>query len=72
MNDLKFSYFEKGNRREMFFGKSITIGEEEMAVALATRATSVGSSIEAEFIENLKSGEAAAFDTLVLRYSNDI
>ena len=56
----------------MFFGKSITIGEEEMAVALATRATSVGSSIEAEFIENLKSGDAAAFDTLVLRYSNDI
>ena len=56
----------------MFFGKSITIGEEEMVVALATRATSVGSSIEAEFIENLKSGDAAAFDTLVLRYSNDI
>jgi RNA polymerase sigma-70 factor (ECF subfamily) len=72
VSDLKFSYFEKGKRREMFFGKSITIGEEEMAVALATRATSVGSSIEAEFIENLKSGEAAAFDTLVLRYSNDI
>ncbi len=56
----------------MFFGKSITIGEEEMAVALATRATSVGSSVEAEFIENLKSGDAAAFDTLVLRYTNDI
>ena len=56
----------------MFFGKSITIGEEEMAVALATRATSVGSSVEAEFIENLKAGDAAAFDTLVLRYANDI
>jgi RNA polymerase sigma-70 factor (ECF subfamily) len=70
---LKFSGFEKGKRREMFFGKSITIGEEEMAaVALATRATSVGSSVEAEFIENLKSGDAAAFDTLVLRYTNDI
>jgi RNA polymerase sigma-70 factor (ECF subfamily) len=72
VSNLKFSYFEKGKRREMFFGKSITIGEEEMAVALATRATSVGSSVEAEFIENLKAGDAAAFDTLVLRYSNDI
>ena len=51
----------------------MTIGEEEIAtVALATRATSVGSSVEAEFIENLKSGDAAAFDTLVLRYTNDI
>ncbi len=57
----------------MFFGKSITIGEEEMAtVALATRAGSVGSTAEAEFIENLKSGDAAAFDTLVLRYAGDI
>jgi len=57
----------------MFFSKSMTIGEEEIAtVALATRATSVGSSVEAEFIENLKSGDAAAFDTLVLRYTNDI
>jgi RNA polymerase sigma-70 factor (ECF subfamily) len=57
----------------MFFGKSITIGEEEMAaVALATRTTSAGSSVQAEFIENLKAGDAAAFDTLVLRYAGDI
>jgi len=57
----------------MFFSKSMTIGEEEIAtVALATRAASVGSLVEAEFIENLKSGDAAAFDTLVLRYTNDI
>ncbi len=41
-------------------------------VALATRTTSVGSSVEAEFIENLKAGDAAAFDTLVLRYTSDI
>jgi RNA polymerase sigma-70 factor (ECF subfamily) len=73
VSNLKFSDFEKGNGQEMFFGKSITIGEEEMAtVALATRATSVGSSVETEFIENLKSGDAAAFDTLVLRYTSDI
>ncbi|HXH70461.1 MAG TPA: sigma-70 family RNA polymerase sigma factor [Pyrinomonadaceae bacterium] len=72
MSNLKFSDFEKGNGQKMFFGKSITIGEEEMAVALATRAASVGSSVEAEFVENLKSGDAAAFDTLVLRYSGDI
>ncbi len=57
----------------MFFGKSITIGDEEMAtVALATRATSVGSHVEAEFIEKLKAGDAVAFDTLVMRYGGDI
>jgi RNA polymerase sigma-70 factor (ECF subfamily) len=72
VSNLKFSDFEKGKRQEIFFVKSITIGEEEMAVALATRAASVSSSVEAEFIENLKSGDAAAFDTLVLRYTSDI
>ena len=73
MSNLKISLVGKGKRRKMFFSKSMTIGEEEIAtVALATRATSVGSSVEAEFIENLKSGDAAAFDTLVLRYTNDI
>jgi RNA polymerase sigma-70 factor (ECF subfamily) len=72
VKNLKFSGFEKGKGRKMFFSKSITIGEEEMAVAMATRTASVGSTIEAEFIENLKAGDAAAFDTLVLRYSADI
>ena len=57
----------------MFFGKSITFDEEELGkVALATHPISVRSSIESEFIEKLKSGEANAFDTLVVRYSADI
>ncbi len=57
----------------MFFSKSLTFDEEEItSVALATGLTSVGSSIEAEFIERLKAGDAAAFDTLVTRYTHDI
>ncbi len=57
----------------MFFSKSMTFDEEEMAtVALATRASSGGSTAEAEFVERLKSGDAAAFDTLVIRYTGDI
>ena len=57
----------------MFFGKSMTFDEEELGnVALAARGTSARSAIEVEFIEKLKSGEAAAFDTLVQRFSNDI
>ncbi len=57
----------------MFFGKSITFGEEEFGeVALATENASVRSPIELEFIEKLKNGDAKAFDNLVLRYSADI
>lgn len=57
----------------MFFAKSITIGDEEMAaVALATGAASGGRAADGEFIENLKAGDAAAFDTLVLRYSGGV
>lgn len=57
----------------MFFGKSITFGEEEFnEVALATDNQSARSPIELEFIEKLKDGDAKAFDNLVLRYSSDI
>ena len=57
----------------MFFGKSIIFGEEELnGVALATAPTSVRPSVEIEFIERLQTGEAAAFDQLVLRYSGDV
>lgn len=70
---MKFSGVEQGKRQKMFFGKSMTFGEEELSnVALATGATSVRSSVEIEFIERLKTGEAKAFDSLVLRYSADI
>ena len=57
----------------MFFGKSMTFGEEEFSdVALATGQTSVRSAVEIEFLERLQIGEAEAFDALVLRYSADI
>lgn len=57
----------------MFFGKSMTFDEEELgAVALATRTVAARSSVEIEFIERLKNGDAQAFDTLVIRFSDDI
>ena len=57
----------------MFFSKSISIDQEEMGnVALTASAASVRSSAETEFIEKLKSGDAAAFDLLVTRYSDDL
>jgi len=57
----------------MFFGKSMIFGEEEFnEVALATGHASVRSSVETEFIEKLKTGDSAAFDQLVVRYSGDI
>lgn len=57
----------------MFFEKSMTFGEEEFGeVALATGQTRVRSAVETEFIEKLKTGDQAAFDQLVVRYSNDV
>ena len=57
----------------MFFGKSMTLGEEEFSeVALATGQASARSSVEVEFIERLRIGEAEAFDALVVRYSADV
>jgi len=73
MSNLKFSLLEKDKRQKMFFSKSLTFDEEEItSVALATGLTSVGSSVETEFIERLKAGDAKAFDTLVIRYTDDI
>ena len=57
----------------MFFGKSMTFDEEELgAVASVTRTVSARSAVEIEFIERLKNGDAQAFDTLVIRFSDDI
>jgi RNA polymerase sigma-70 factor (ECF subfamily) len=57
----------------MFFSKSIAFDEEELGtVALAAGAPSVRFSVEAEFVEKLKSGDAKAFDLLVTRYAGDI
>ena len=56
----------------MFFSKSIAaLDREELnQVALATQ--SPVAAAETEFIERLKEGDAAAFDTLVTRYTADI
>jgi RNA polymerase sigma-70 factor (ECF subfamily) len=57
----------------MFFSKSITFDQEELGeVALATGSSSVYPSLESEFIERLKAGEAEAFDELVTQYSANI
>jgi RNA polymerase sigma-70 factor (ECF subfamily) len=53
----------------MFFSKSITFDQEEFGnVAPATSLAHP----ETEFIERLKSGDAAAFDSLVTKHSGDI
>lgn len=57
----------------MFFSKSITIDRDEIgSVALTATAATVRSFAEDEFIEKLKAGDAAAFDTLVTRYASDV
>jgi RNA polymerase sigma-70 factor (ECF subfamily) len=73
MSSWKFSLFENEERRGMFFSKSITIDREDIGgVGLTAQPTAVRSIAEEEFIEKLKSGDAAAFDTLVTRYSDDL
>ena len=73
MSNLKFSIFEKYKRQEMFFSKSLTFNEEEMTgVALAAGLASAVSSVDEQFIELLKAGDAQAFDTLVTRYGSDV
>jgi RNA polymerase sigma-70 factor, ECF subfamily len=57
----------------MFFSKSMTFDREELGeVALAASSNSVYSTVESEFIERLKAGEAQAFDELVTNYSSKI
>ncbi len=57
----------------MFFSKSIMIDRDEISgVALAATSAVARSTVEDEFIEKLKAGDAAAFDTLVTRYASDI
>ena len=57
----------------MFFSKSITIDEEDLGrTASAAHTNRVRSAVETEFIENLRAGNANAFDTLVVRYSADV
>lgn len=57
----------------MFFSKTIILDQEELnRVAVSATHSSAGLQIENEFLEKLKAGDAAAFDTLVTRYTPDI
>lgn len=57
----------------MIFSKSIAFDEEELkGVGLTTGFASGHSDAEAQFIEKLKAGDAAAFDTLVDRYGGHV
>lgn len=58
---------------KMFFGKSISIDEEDLRnVAEAEAFQTAGVAVEAEFIARLKAGDSDAFDLLVTRHSADI
>lgn len=85
MSNLKFSLLETAagkvkKRRGMFFSKSMTFDEGELTsvagvaatVVSATQVSTARSSVEAEFLERLKTGDAQAFDALVVRYSADV
>lgn len=53
----------------MFFSKSMTFVEDK---AVSSALSAARQTVESEFIEKLKAGDAAAFDTLVVRYSADV
>lgn len=73
MFNLKFSLKEKGEGPAMFFSKSIAFDEEDLnSAAAAAISSNAYSSVELEFIDKLKSGNADAFDVLITRYSADI
>lgn len=67
---------ETRERQGMFFSKSITFDQEELAsvaaVSAAAQMPDARSSAETEFLERLKAGDAQTFDALVVRYSGDV
>jgi RNA polymerase sigma-70 factor (ECF subfamily) len=68
-SNLNFSIIGKSKGQDMFFSKSITLDQGDLGgVASAARIDAA----QIEFIEKLKTGDAAAFDTLVIRYSGDV
>jgi RNA polymerase sigma-70 factor (ECF subfamily) len=56
----------------MIFSKSIAIDNEEIGGAAIPAPTSLSTSNDLGFIEKLREGDAAAFETLIDRYSSDI
>jgi RNA polymerase sigma-70 factor (ECF subfamily) len=62
---------ENAGRLKMLSSKSFALGEKELE-AVAPAAGSAFALADVAYIEKLKSGDADAFDKLVIRYSNDI
>jgi RNA polymerase sigma-70 factor (ECF subfamily) len=56
----------------MVFSKSITFDDEEIGRAMPSSDEHAARRNDALFIENLRQGDAAAFDLMVERYSGDI
>ncbi len=56
----------------MIFSKSTTFDEEEIGRVVVSARSVTSQAEESQFIENLRAGEAAAFDTLIERYSADV
>ncbi len=62
-----------GLRREMIFSKSMTFDREDLVQPSAAATLAPGcSAADSEFIGNLRLRDAAAFDTMVTRYSPDV
>ena len=60
-------------RRAMIFSESITFDDEEIGRASVSHASGVTrTSDDPEFLDRLRSGDCAAFDMLIDRYSGDI
>lgn len=62
----------ESKRRAMVFSKSIVFDHEEIGRAAASPSSIAQSSERQAFIDKLKAGDAAAFETLIDRYSGDI
>ena len=56
----------------MLFNRSMTFDGEEIERAAIPMDAAVRTHLDAEFIDKLKCGDEAAFETLVDRYSGDI
>lgn len=58
---------------EMGYSKSIALGDKELGgAAISGSGSGIRSEAEIEFVEKLKSGDQAAFEQMVNRYSGDI
>lgn len=56
----------------MIFGESITLNDEEIGRTVSASSVNVRVSDDPIFVDKLRAGDAAAFETLVDRFSGDI